>query len=77
MTGKDVVDIRGVGLFTAVELKPNSKITAWDTCITLAQKHNILCKPTHSHIIRLTPTLVINEKDCDEIVEAFAKILNK
>lgn len=58
-----IVDVRGKGLFTAVEILKDSKQTAWDICISLAKDWKILCKPTHFNIIRITPTLVINESD--------------
>lgn len=53
-----VKEIRGKGLFNAVEL--NSKalfpVTAYDICLKLKER-GILAKPTHDSIIRLTPPL--------------------
>ena len=52
-------EVRGRGLFNAVEL--NSKnlcpISAYDICLQL--KERVLAKPTHDTIIRLTPPLSI------------------
>lgn len=71
-----IKDIRGRGLFTAVELHEDSKVSAWNICIDLA-KQGILCKPTHQHIIRLTPTLVIDKSDVEKIVDMFKNSFNK
>lgn len=55
-----IKEVRGKGLFNAVEL--NSKalfpITAYDICLKLKDR-GILAKPTHDSIIRLTPPLCI------------------
>lgn len=53
-----IKEIRGRGLFNAVEL--NSKalfpVTAYDVCLKMKER-GILAKPTHDTIIRLTPPL--------------------
>lgn len=53
-----IKEVRGKGLFNAVEL--NSKallpVTAYDICMKLKER-GILAKPTHDSIIRLTPPL--------------------
>ena len=55
-----IKEVRGKGLFNAVEL--NSKalfpVSAYDICIKLKGR-GILAKPTHDTIIRLTPPLCI------------------
>lgn len=55
-----IKEVRGRGLFNAVEL--NSKAlfpaTAYDVCLKLKER-GILAKPTHESIIRLTPPLSI------------------
>lgn len=55
-----IKDVRGKGLFNAVEL--NSKallpVNAYDICLKLKER-GILAKPTHDSIIRLTPPLSI------------------
>ncbi|MFA7599015.1 MAG: aminotransferase class III-fold pyridoxal phosphate-dependent enzyme, partial [Candidatus Cloacimonas sp.] len=58
--------IRGKGMLNAVVIEPKNGIEAWDVCIKL-KENGILCKPTHKHIIRLAPPLVITEK---ELLEA-------
>lgn len=53
-----IKEVRGKGLFNAVELdsKALSPITAYDICLKLKER-GILAKPTHDSIIRLTPPL--------------------
>ena len=57
--------IRGKGLLNAIIIKPKDGKEAWDVCVKLAEK-GLLCKPTHQHIIRLAPPLVITK---DQLVE--------
>jgi len=74
---KSLLDIRGLGLFLAVELKHDtSSKGAWDFTIQLAKEYKILVKPTQNYTIRLTPTLIIDKEDCDYISDSFAKVLN-
>lgn len=55
-----IKEVRGKGLFTAVELnsKALSPASAYDICLKLKER-GILAKPTHNSIIRLTPPLSI------------------
>lgn len=64
--------IRGKGLLNAIVIKPINGITAWDVCIAL-KENGLLAKPTHDHIIRLAPPLVITK---EQILEA-AGIIKK
>jgi len=63
-----VTDIRGKGLLNAIEMDPKFRLTAWDICMILAQK-GILCKPTHDHIIRLSPPLVLTSQQTNEALQ--------
>ncbi|XP_011497408.1 PREDICTED: ornithine aminotransferase, mitochondrial-like [Ceratosolen solmsi marchali] len=67
---KDVVTlVRGKGLLNAIVI--NEKIDAMNVCRQLKEE-GLLAKPTHGHIIRLAPPLVINEAQifqCAEIIE--------
>ena len=67
----DVVDVvRGRGLFCGVEIKETESFNAWEVCLKLRDA-GLLAKPTHGHIIRFTPPIVINEdemKQCTEII---------
>lgn len=38
--------------------------------------HGLLAKPTHDHIIRLAPPLVISEEDLQTGVETIAKCID-
>jgi ornithine--oxo-acid transaminase len=53
--------IRGMGLLNAVVVKPLAGRTAWDVCVAL-KDNGLLAKPTHDHIIRFAPPLVITEE---------------
>lgn len=62
--------VRGKGLLNAVVIKPVNGKTAWDVCVAL-KNNGLLAKPTHEHIIRFTPPLVITE---EQLLEALAII---
>jgi ornithine--oxo-acid transaminase len=53
--------VRGKGLLNAVVINSVNGISAWDVCIAL-KNNGLLAKPTHEHIIRFTPPLIINEE---------------
>jgi ornithine--oxo-acid transaminase len=57
--------IRGKGLLNAVVIKPLKGKTAWDVCLKM-KENGLLAKPTHEHIIRFAPPLVINEHQIKE-----------
>lgn len=61
-----VKEVRGKGLLNAIVIEPHNGKEAWDVCIEMA-KNGLLAKPTHQHIIRFAPPLVITE---DELMEA-------
>lgn len=59
--------VRGKGLLNAVVIRPKNGKTAWDVC--LAMKDNgLIAKPTHEHIIRFAPPLVIDEAQIREAI---------
>ena len=63
--------VRGKGLLNAIVIKPTNGKTAWDVCVAL-KDNGMLAKPTHEHIIRFAPPLVITEEqliECAAIVE--------
>lgn len=62
--------VRGKGLLNAVIIKPMNGKEAWDVCLKMRDL-GLLAKPTHKHIIRFAPPLVITE---DELREAIAII---
>ena len=63
--------IRGRGLLNAVVIKPVEGKEAWDVCMKMRDL-GVLAKPTHGHIIRFAPPLVITE---EQLREAIALII--
>ncbi len=57
--------VRGRGLLNAVVVRPKDGKTAWDVCVKL-KEGGLLAKPTHDHIIRFAPPLVIDEAQVRE-----------
>ena len=57
--------VRGKGLLNAVVIRPKGGKTAWDVCLTMKEK-GVIAKPTHGHIIRFAPPLVITESQLRE-----------
>ena len=73
----DLVDIvRGKGLLNAVAIKPGAGKSAWDICIAL-KNNGLIAKPTHEHIIRFTPPLVITEEQLMEAVGIIKKTFSE
>ena len=73
----DMVEIvRGKGLLNAVVITPKNGKTAWDVCLKL-RDNGLLAKPTHEHIIRLAPPLVINEEQLIEAIGIIEKTLKE
>ncbi len=60
--------VRGKGLLNAIAVKPNNGKTAWDVCLRL-KENGLIAKPTHEHIIRFTPPLIITEPELMEALE--------
>lgn len=64
--------VRGKGLLNAVVIEPVNGKTAWDFCLAL-KENGLLAKPTHEHIIRFAPPLVITEEQLHECIGIIAK----
>jgi ornithine--oxo-acid transaminase len=64
--------IRGKGLLNAIVIEPANGKEAWDVCLKMAE-NGLLAKPTHRHIIRLAPPLVITETQIREAVNIIGK----
>lgn len=62
--------VRGKGLLNAVVTQPKDGKTAWDLCLAL-KENGLIAKPTHDHIIRFTPPLIITR---DQMMEAIGII---
>lgn len=70
---KDVVTlVRGKGLLNAVVI--NEKFDAMKICLELRDK-GLLAKPTHGHIIRLAPPLVISESQILECAQIISNVI--
>ncbi len=69
--------VRGKGLLNAIVTEPHDGKEAWDICLKMAEK-GLLAKPTHRHIIRFAPPLVITEPELREAIriirEAFDEL---
>lgn len=64
--------VRGKGLLNAIAIKQTNGKTAWDICLAM-KKNGILAKPTHEHIIRFTPPLVINKEEMIDAIDRIKK----
>lgn len=71
-----ISEVRGKGLLTAIVIDPKraNGRSAWDLCL-LMKDQGVLAKPTHEHIIRLAPPLVISKEDLLKGVDAIRKSL--
>jgi ornithine--oxo-acid transaminase len=59
--------VRGKGLLNAVVIRPKNGKEAWDVCLAMKEK-GVIAKPTHGHIIRFAPPLVITEAQLREAI---------
>jgi len=66
-----IKDIRGKGLFMAIELDEPAR----PYCEAL-QKEGVLCKDTHTYVIRIAPPLIITKDQIDWAFEKFQKVLS-
>ena len=64
--------VRGKGLLNAIIIKPKNGKTAWDVCIKM-KENGVLAKPTHDHIIRFAPPLIISKDQLMEAIEIIKK----
>ena len=62
-----IKEVRGKGLLNAVVIEPTGGKEAWDLCEIMAGK-GLIAKPTHRHIIRFAPPLVITEEELKEAI---------
>lgn len=62
-----IQQVRGKGLLNAIVIRPTNGKEAWDVCLKMAE-NGLLAKPTHRHIIRFAPPLVITETELREAI---------
>ncbi len=68
--------IRGKGLLNAMIIKPKKGKTAWDVCLAL-KDNGLIAKPTHDHIIRFAPPLVITKDQIYDTIDIINKTLRQ
>jgi ornithine--oxo-acid transaminase len=66
--------VRGKGLLNAIVIRPQSGKEAWDVCLAM-KENGLIAKPTHHHIIRFAPPLIINEEQLREAIEIIKKTI--
>ena len=71
-----IILVRGKGLLNAIIIEPRNGFEAWDVCLKLKDK-GLLCKPTHRHIIRLAPPLIITKEQLDECLQIIKDVFNE
>ncbi len=68
---KHVKEVRGRGLFIGIEVNDGD---AMNYCRQLLEL-NVLANDSHGHTIRISPPLIITEKEVDYLVERLEKVL--
>jgi len=74
-----ITTIRGRGLLNAVVVRPGEEPGAPDAlalCHALKEE-GLLAKPTHGHIIRLAPPLVITAEQVEEAADIFKRTVQR
>ncbi len=66
--------VRGKGLLNAIVIRPKNGKEAWDVCLAMAEL-GLLAKPTHGHIIRFAPPLIINEEQLRDAISLIKKAI--
>ena len=70
-----ILVVRGRGLLNAVEIiEQTDGRSAWDLCVAL-KDGGLLAKPTHGHIIRFAPPLIITEVQMQESLNIIERTL--
>ena len=67
-----IKEVRGKGLLNAIVIEPHNGKEAWDVCVVMAE-NGLLAKPTHGHIIRFAPPLIISEDEMKKAIGIIAK----
>ena len=74
-SGSDHISlVRGRGMLNAIVINESEKCNAYDLCIKM-RDNGLLAKPTHGHIIRFAPPLVMTEVQLMECVDIIDKSL--
>jgi len=70
-----VVEVRGRGLLTGVELKPEARGAR--RFAEALKDEGVLCKETHENVLRFAPPLVITREDVDWALERIERVLTE
>lgn len=68
--------VRGKGLLNAIVIRPKNGKEAWDVCLAMMEE-GVLAKPTHGHIIRFAPPLIITEEQLRDAIEKIKKAIKR
>ena len=68
--------VRGKGLLNAIVIRPKNGKEAWDVCLAM-KENGVLAKPTHGHIIRFAPPLVITEDQLRDAISLIKKSIKQ
>lgn len=68
--------VRGKGLLNAIVIRPKNGKEAWDVCLAMKEM-GVLAKPTHGHIIRFAPPLVITEEQLRDAISLIKKAIRQ
>lgn len=71
-----VKTVRGKGLLNAVVIDSTFAVSAWDICVMLKDA-GLLAKPTHDHIIRFAPPLVITMEELNQCIDIIRGVFEK
>jgi len=63
-------------LINAIAIKPKGGKTAWDVCVAM-KENGLIAKPTHEHIIRFAPPLVITEAELLRAIEIIRQTMKQ
>lgn len=66
--------VRGKGLLNAIVIRPKNGKGAWDVCLAMMEQ-GVLAKPTHEHIIRFAPPLIITEEQLRDAISRIRKAI--
>ncbi|HPR32999.1 MAG TPA: ornithine--oxo-acid transaminase [Prolixibacteraceae bacterium] len=69
-----IVEVRGKGLLNAITIRTLNGKEAWDVCLAM-KDYGVIAKPTHGHIIRFTPPLIITEEQMRDAISRIQKAL--
>ena len=72
-----VKDVRGRGLFMALELVHDANVDGADFTDILREENGCLTKATQTYVCRLTPALCITEQQADRVLDSVADTLKR